>query len=80
MKHPHHPTMTAEQFRAALDRLGLDLLGLAHALLDLGDPRAAATVLRRVHAMAAGEIRVPADMMCLLKCFERHPDLMRRAE
>ena len=58
-------------FRSKLETLGLSKNGLAQLMLDFGDDRQPATIVRCLRRMATGEARVAGEMRAFLGILER---------
>lgn len=58
--------MNADEFRAALARLGLTQVGFARFLRDQGDPGQFPSIIRRVQRWASGDYRIPGEVIALL--------------
>ena len=71
--------MTTEEFRAALQRLGLSQGALARLLTRFRDPADPVTVRRRVERWAQGGSRVPGEMIALLTVLELYPQILSDA-
>jgi hypothetical protein len=63
--------MTDQEFRAALDRLGLNQSDYCRTLQELGDPRAFETIRRSVANYARGIYAVPGETVVTLTLLER---------
>ena len=70
---------SATWFRGKLTALGLSQHGLARLMLDLGDDRQLATILRCLSRMASGEARVAGEMRAFLGILERFKGIQPEA-
>ena len=61
---------SAAWFRAKLAALGISQSALARLMLEHGDDRQKATILRSLSRMASGEARVSGEMRALLGTLE----------
>jgi len=61
---------SAAWFREKLAALGISQSGLARLMLERGDDRQMATILRSLGRMASGEARVSGEMRALLGTLE----------
>ncbi|MGI4851990.1 MAG: hypothetical protein ACRYGR_08625 [Janthinobacterium lividum] len=62
--------MTADDFQAALGRLGLSQAGFARKLRELGDPRPEASILRSISSYWTGSYKVPGELHVILRTLE----------
>jgi len=63
--------MTNTEFRAALERLGFNQSSFARQLIELGDPRPFATIIRNISNYCRGATSVPGEMCVILYLLER---------
>jgi hypothetical protein len=63
---------STQDFRARLERIGLNQSSFARMLIELGDPRSFSTVLRSIANYATGATAVPAEMIVILNLIERY--------
>jgi hypothetical protein len=61
---------SAAWFRDRLARLGMSQAALARLMLERGDDRQSATILRSISRMASGDARVSGEMRALLGTLE----------
>jgi hypothetical protein len=62
--------MSAEEFRAALKRLGFNQSTFARRLIELGDPRSFSAVIRNISNYCRGATSVPGEMSVILTLLE----------
>lgn len=69
--------MTDREFRERLAALGFNQSSFARRLIELGDPRSFAAVLRSVANYATGATGVPGEMAVILTLLARDPAVAR---
>jgi hypothetical protein len=65
--------MTRDEFRRRIEALGFSQSSLARRMIELGDSRTFAAVLRSVSNYATGVTGVPGEIGVILTLLERDP-------
>ena len=65
------PINSADEFRAAIARLGFSQSSLARFMVEMGDDRDEKNVLRSIQRMLSGDSRISGEMRALLGVMER---------
>src|SRR4051812_44410189 len=73
------PEELSAELKKGLDELGWTPVELADRMSSLGDPRPHKTILRGIHRALANEIKVPGELLALVKLEGHYKRRLKRS-